>query len=542
LLRQLATQQPNGYPLGEVDYDNSPGYSALANFLDDFSGSSGRIRKTLGASIFHPNVFRHSYFFQDTWKTMPSLTLTLGLRYENFGQVANALRYPAFTGFDPDLFFKPNHVNTDDKDFGPAFGLAWSPSSSSGLLGKIFGDRKLVWRGGYQIGYQPLFTQALSLDLAGSTPNAIFIDRTSSISGRGDPNWSAQLPASTPRPPSLMDTQYGTLERNFRNPYTERWSFGFQRQLPGRTLLDVSYVGAEGHKLTTRADMNPQQPGSLVGLHPDFGPRTVRTSQGNSAYNSLQARLARRFARGFQATASYTWSKSLDSTSEGINQIDTQFVTNQLTSMPVAQGGLKLDRGPSDFDRGQRLALSYIWEIPGLSKGLWKHVMGGWSIAGIATFQSGTPYTVVNGFDRNGDSWPGDRPDIGNPNAPRASRAVLWQPCATGYRNPDTNACVNPADAYWVEGTGFPNASTAGRNTLFTNGTNNFDLSLFKTFTIRERRRLEFRWEALNALNHPQFVQVPQRNVVNTLPGRFLNRDFTDSGIRSMWVQVKLVF
>jgi hypothetical protein len=216
LLRQLATQRPLSYPLGEVDYNNSPGYSALANFLDDFSGSSGRIRKTLSTSIFYPNVFRHSYFFEDTWKTTPSLTLTLGLRYETLGQVANALRYPAFTGFDPNLFFKPNQVNPDNKDFGPAFGLAWSPLFSSGLLGRLFGNHKLVWRGGYQIGYEPLYTQALSLDLAASTPNAIMIDQRGAATGRGDPNWSAQLPASTPRPPNLTDTQYGTFEKDFR--------------------------------------------------------------------------------------------------------------------------------------------------------------------------------------------------------------------------------------------------------------------------------------------------------------------------------------
>src|SRR5262249_14542131 len=290
-------------------------------------------------------------------------------------------------------------------------------------------------------------------------------------------------------------------------------------------------------KLTTRADMNPMQP-SGVRLHPEFGPRTVRTSQGNSAYHSLQTRVDRRFTRGLQLTASYTWSKSLDSTSEGIGQVETQYTNNNLTSMPAAQGGLKLDRGPSDFDRGQRLVLSYLWEIPAPSRPFWKHVAGGWSIAGITTFQSGTPYTVQNGFDRNGDGWPSDRPDIGNPQAPRNSRAVLSLPCATGYQNPDTLDCINPSAARWVEGTGSPNASTSGRNTLFTNGTNNFDLTLFKSFAIRERRRLEFRWEAMNAFNHPQFVQVPQRNVVNTLAGQFLNRDLTDSGIRSMWVQM----
>src|SRR5262249_8770917 len=151
--------------LGEYTYTGGTGYSAFANFLDDFSGPSGRIRRTIGGD-FHPNQFRQSYFLQDTWKTTPALTLTLGLRYENFGQPVNALRYPAFTGFDPNRFFQPNRVNRDDKDFGPAFGLAWSPSFSSGWLGRLFGDRKTVWRGGYQISYQSLFTQIISLDLA----------------------------------------------------------------------------------------------------------------------------------------------------------------------------------------------------------------------------------------------------------------------------------------------------------------------------------------------------------------------------------------
>ena len=73
-------------------------------------------------------------------------------------------------------------------------------------------------------------------------------------------------------------------------------------------------------------------------------------------------------------------------------------------------------------------------------------------------------------------------------------------------------------------------------------GINNFDVSLSKSFQIAEKRRLEFRWEALNALNHPQFTQIPEHDVTGSTPGRFLDRDFTNSGIRSMWVQLKLVF
>jgi hypothetical protein len=211
-------------------------------------------------------------------------------------------------------------------------------------------------------------------------------------------------------------------------------------------------------------------------------------------------------------------------------------------SVPVSLGGLKLDRGVSDFDRPQRLTVAYLWAVPGPRSGFWKYTLNGWSIAGITTFQSGTPFTVANGSNRNGFGTKADRPDIGNSTAPIYSRAIIFPQCSTGYKNPDTGSCVNPGDVHWVQGTGSPNASTVGRNTLRTGGTNNFDLNLTKSIPFGETRRLEFRWEALNAFNHPQFVQVPPMSVTGTPVGQFLNRDFTNSGIRSMWVQAKLVF
>jgi hypothetical protein len=212
------------------------------------------------------------------------------------------------------------------------------------------------------------------------------------------------------------------------------------------------------------------------------------------------------------------------------------------TSVPVMQGGLKLDRGLSDFDRPQRLTLAYLWSIPGPRSGWSKYPFGGWQIAGITTFQSGTPFSVGNGSDRNNDLIPADRPDIGNPNAPLNTRAMISKICATGYQNPDTGSCVSPSDVHWVEGVGFPNAATVGRNTLRAGGANNFDLNLTKSIPLGESRRLELRWEALNAFNHPQYVNVPQTSVSGTPAGHFLNRDYTDGGIRSMWVQAKVVF
>jgi Carboxypeptidase regulatory-like domain len=547
-LRQLATQRGTAYYLGELDYSDAPnsGYSAFANFLDDFSGPSALARKDFGATIFHPDQFRQTYFFQDVWLPAPSMSLTLGLRYENFGQLANALRFPAFAGFNPDDFLKPNRVNTDNNNFGPAFGLAWSPVFRSGWSQKLFGEDKTVWRGGYQISYDAFFTQMLSLQTAQSPPNGLRTDSLGLSTGRGSPNWSAQLPA-TRSDPSPLDDQSGVLEKDLRSPYTERWSFGFQRQLSNKVVIDGSYVGSESHKLTTWDSVNPFQADGQR-LHPDLGLRDIRTSQGNSSYHAMQWRVDRRFARGFLVTASYTWSRNIDSTSDGVGAIGFQNGNGNRPSVPIAQGGLRLDRGPSDFDRSHRLTVLYVWDLPGPSRGFWRQSLGGWSIAGITSFQSGAPFSVLNGTDRNNDGKNlSDRVDIGNPAAPLNSRAILSQRCATGYQNRDTGACVTSADVHWIQGSGQPNANTVGRNTLQTGGIDNFDLTLTKSFRIAEQKRLEFRWEALNALNHPQFTQVPEKSVTSPgpvpgSPSHFLNRDFTDSGARTMWVQLKLVF
>jgi TonB dependent receptor len=539
-LRETVTQAPAASTLGTISFTNAVGYSAFANFLDDFSGPSASVTRVFGATPFHPDQLRQSYFFQDNWKVTPTLTLTLGLRYENSGPPANTLPYPAFAGFDPSQFLVRHEVHRDNLDFGPAFGLAWSPhGDTSHWLGRLFGDGKTVWRGGYQISYDAFYTQLISAGPATSTPNAITTTVTAPNSGRGSPDWFEQLPTMAAAP-HLTDAQIG-LDPNFRNPYTERWSFGFERQLPQSMLLDVSYIGSESHRLINKEDWNPRLL-SGARLYPNYGQVNIYASDGSSSYHALQARVDRRFSGGFQLAASYTWSKDIDSNSDATAGSTQAPAANSLTSVPVSQGGLKLDRGLSDYDRTHRLTIAYIWEIPGPRSGWMRYALGGWSVAGITTFQSGTPFTVGNGSDRNNDGFLEDRPDIGNPNTPLNTRAIIFPKCATGYQNPDTLSCVSPSDVHWVEGTGFPNASTVGRNTVHTGGTNNFDLNLTKAIPLREKQRLELRWEAFNVFNHPQFVQVPQMEVNGTPTGRFLNRASTDSGIRTMWVQAKVVF
>jgi hypothetical protein len=148
------------------------------------------------------------------------------LRYENFGQPANSVPYPAFTGFDPAQFLVRHEVNWDDNNFGPAFGLAWSPTPRDSLLSRLFGNGKTVLRGGYQISYDAFFTQLVSLNLSTNTPNAITTQTNAPPTGRGSPNWFEQLPTIVGAP-SLVDPQNGAIEQDLRSPYTERWSSAF---------------------------------------------------------------------------------------------------------------------------------------------------------------------------------------------------------------------------------------------------------------------------------------------------------------------------
>ena len=549
-LWQLARQRPPFNERGSYTYRNSTNYTGFANFLDDFSGPSGSTNRVFGEPVYYPNLFRHSYFFQDTWRVSPALTMTLGLRYENFGQPANsAFDFPAFAGFDPANFLVPNKVKSDNNNFGPSVGFAWTPSFQSGPFGFLFGERKTVLRGGFQISYDTFFNNLLS-NIAADTPNNISTTFNAPNSGRGTSGFFSRLPV-TARPVAITDQQTAVFDPNIRSPYTERWSLGIQRELPNKLRLDMSYVGTAGHKLFTSSDINPRLPNGLR-LNPDFGIRRIRASEGNSIYHAFQMLVDRRFSQGFQITGAYTFSRAIDSSSE-------VFATNSTpanTSMPTLQGGLALDRALADHHRAHRFTVTYLWNLPGPAKGILSLPFGGWTISGITTFQSGAPYSLLNGFDRNNDGLNNDRPDIGNPNAPINTRAVVapttgTDSCATGYRNPDalTLTCVTPNDVRWIEGRGLPNASTIGRNTLTSGRAAIFDVNILKSFRITESKSLEYRLEAFNFFNHPQFTAIPGVNIVETLgpssngqPSRFLNPDYTNSGTRTMRMQLKFIF
>jgi outer membrane receptor protein involved in Fe transport len=521
-LRQLARQLAPGNSRGSLTYGLSTGVTGFANYLDDFSGAAGASAIIFDDPIYRPNLFRQAYFVQDAWKVRENLTINLGVRYENFGQPANIFTYPVVST-DPAQFPNSNRVKQDNNNFGPTVGFAYTPR----FWQAIFGDSKTVIRGGYSITYDTFFNNLLS-NMAAAVPNRISslpLCVGSCVSGpnpRGVPNMSATLPALVPSLPTnpLLSTS-SQFAAEMPNPYTMHTSLGIQRELPWKTILDVSYVGTLSRKGFLNYELNPRNPNAALNgagnrLVTTQGGRNIRASGASANFNSLQVQ-ARRAASAtpvgdLSFTSAYTWSKSLDVVSE-------VFVTNfALASLGSSQrfalSNRKMDYGPSDFDVRHQWVTNAIWDIRGPKDGFLGQVFGGWGLSFIIPVQTGFPVEIGNGFDRDLDGGTADRPDVGNWNADIRSRAyaVPASICATGFQDVNSSNCVTANDVRWIvygafdlgPGVGFlkePDGNTGRRNTFRTPGSILVHMNVSKKFKLSEGVKLEYRTEIFNLAN-----------------------------------------
>ncbi len=602
ILKQRSRQFAPIVERGLLTFRSGGGFTALGNFIDNFAGSGGGTQRDFGSPRYYPFLTRQAYFAQDRWHVTPALTLTLGLRYENFGTAINTLHTAAFTGLfniDPVTltgpFSQPNKVESDNNNFAPTFGLAYSPSYEHGFMRTLFGDRETVFRMGYQLGYDSFFNNIAS-NAATSSPNVVATAIPSVISGaapRGLANVTGALP-TTARPLSPLDSQTLVIQ-NLVNPYYQKWSAGFQRAIQN-FVFDASYVGSKGTKLYMNEDLNPSVPAVANAFNPGIqritpaaftgsktctpntagcfisgrfdnlqGSRLIRTNGGSSIYHSAQLLVTRRFVNGLGITGAYTWSKLIDNASEVFGVADTNLP--QQAAFPSIFGGQALERAVSLFDRPHRLSITYVYALPFMKDqhGFAGHVLGGFEISGVTTFESGVPLTVVNGQDADSIGGNLDRPDF-NPNGQTGVRAVpavataAANPCgvtvgSTFYTNPDAgNACINPANAQYIgllAGTG--RRGNLGRNTLRTRGTNNWNFNVLKRVAVGEGKSFELRAEFYNLFNHPQYGQgsvspfspgstgVPA-NVFTSAAGQFLHPEFSDGGGRVIRYQLKFAF
>ncbi len=614
LLRQMSTQAAPYSPRGLVTYGLSAGFNSFANFMDDFGGNGGSVVRDIGSAVYSPRMSRTAAFFQDRWRATSAVTVSIGLRYEYFGTPFNAIKTPAYTGLfnvDPATrlgpYALPNKIKADYNNFAPNIGLAYSPSYSSGVLGLLLGERKSVLRAGYYIGYDSFFNNITS-NAATSSPNIVSTRIDSSTTGRGTAAFLSMMPttAATLTPLSAQTL----IDPNLVNPYYQRWSAGLQRQLAKKLVVDIAYVGSKGSKLYISEDANPQvRPELRLGTPADYpvctpgsslttqataafpagalcplsgrydnlqGSRLVRTNGGSSIYHAGQIEVKRPFAGNFIVTGSYTYSKLISNGDEIFGSAGKGIANQPQFQTPPVFFGDRLDRAVSLFDRTHRATITYVFQSPFLrnQRGIFGHIVGGWEISGITTFESGVPYTVFNGADADGigGDRASDRPDV-NPNGKRGVRAVPvvdTQGSILFYTNPDdNNVQIDPSTAYFIGNPVYdpsktgsvPRVGTLGRNTERTPGLRSFDLAFMKRSRISESRSIEFRVETYNIFNHPQYGQgsvspfAPTGNpgganfiaaTVNsaTTAGRFLkpNTIGSDGGGRVIRYQIKLFF
>jgi hypothetical protein len=322
-------------------------------------------------------------------------------------------------------------------------------------------------------------------------------------------------------------------------PYVQQWNVNIQREIMKDTVMTVAYVGSKGSHLSLQRDINQLYPitaaqnpypagqamqgpttgnpgdcsnGTVNGVAPTgaaanqfavacggipdfyrpyqgYGSITSLEPQANSIYNALQASAHRHVGR-LSLDLSYTWSHSLDDSSD---RYDGNFVNAY---------DLALTRASSNFDQRQILNVGYVYDLPFFTNpGLSHTLFGGWEISGITTFQTGTPFSVVDGLYNagvgNGTGIGSYLDQIGNPNAvPNVT------PSPAGVYGP---LLFNPAAYAAPQGLSF---GTVGRNSLSNPNRTNFDMGLFKRFAFNEARALEFRAEGYNVFNHTQWNGV----------------------------------
>jgi hypothetical protein len=493
---------------GVLTFAGGGGFNAFGNFVDQFSGrGQGGAAIQFGSPVIVPNAFYQNYFVEDAWRVKPNLTLTLGLRYENYGTPFNAIPFPAFAGFDEPVETVARQQR-DNNNFAPRFSFAYSPQ----FWKSFFGESKTVIRGGFAVNYDFFFNNILA-NTAATVPNVFGVTNFgASLPANTDPRGignfgTGSLPTTgTPDPFATINT----IPTNLVNPQTYVYNFGIQRELPFKFIGDVAYVGSRGTRLFINEQLNPGIGGfdTLTRLFPNRGSVVSRTNGGDSSYNSLQARLDRGFTNGLLLRFAYTFSKAIDDVNSEV------FVTTGGASVGSDPFDRSKDRSVASFDVPHRFVATFIYDLPSLGRsGLVHNVFGGYSIAGTYRLQSGNVETpFVGGIDLNGDgSAFNDRPVLSNPNAPANSvgfsDAISGVTSPTGFADVNGNP-VNAADVRFLVSESL-RTGLAGRNILRGPKQNRLDLSLTKSidlgFTRLENDHFEIRFDYFNALNTPQF-------------------------------------
>lgn len=477
-------------------------------------------------------------YAQDEWRIRPNLTLTYGLRYgvnTPYTDIRNRMnawapgrqsrvRTDAPIGllFPGDPGVPDGIAEVDYREFMPRVGFGWDP----------FGHATTTIRGGYGIFYDG-YTNGVGGPLQAAV-SALPWTQAFQLPGPGL-NFADPYNGSTPpfanqtfvRPATIL-----TVESGMQPPYSQQWNFSIEHVFAARYTFDLRYVGNKGTHLPRFIEANPAiyGPGATADNADQRRPyadcsaalgtcafSSVGLIAGNnsSTYHGFQAAFSRQFANGLSFLASYWWSKSLDySSSLNLSGSAPTLVAgeNDLAQNPF---DLRAEHGPSLFDAKHRFVFSGIYALPRWTQSRIAGILvNGWQINTIATFATGTPFTV---YDSNNAPMQGQAPEI------------------TGFYSSRPNVLSDPNKGphtpnQWVSAAAFESLTqqdnpgqfgNEGRNALRGPGYANVDFSLFKNFAFTESTRLQFRAEAFNSFNHANFA-LPENDLNSPAFGQIL--------------------
>ena len=479
------------------------------------TGFSARTTEVLDRSTYY-----NAAFVQDDWNVHPDLTLNLGLRWETdtpikdysnrmngFDQrqinpVSGTPGVVKFMGMDG---FRTTPYGTDWNNFGPRIGFAWKP----------FGSSKTVIRGGWGAFFAHPF------DAGAPTSASLGFELSAAINSPDNGvtipfRLKEGVPGYSPTKPAL-DDGYGAVkvgtnpktavtfyEENRRTGYSMQHNLTIQRDLFAGWMVEAGYLANLSRKLaSSNLGMNQVRPEILTAAStqkdrpfPQFSNVTiVLPTLGITNYHALLTKVEKRFSQGFNFLGTYTWSKNLNNTNEGGSVLGAE------GSVYSNYYNRRADYGYSENDIPRRLTLSGVWELPlgtgkkFLSGSPARYFLGGWSLGGIFTAQSGPPFTVTTQVNSVYSAVGALRANVsGNPNLPNDQRILgRWF---------DTSVFSQPAAATF---------GNQGVNMLRSDGTLNMDVSFQRAFSLPgEGRKLQFRGEMFNLANHADFG-VPGR-------------------------------
>ena len=461
------------------------GYEQLDLFLTVSDAANGRLLQSITQANQKPTfLFRNlGVYAQDTWRILPRLTMTYGLRWDvDFvpGTLSGP-NLPAVDGFNlsdlSNLALAPSGRSPYETTYGnvaPRIGLAYAVTQSPNWQTVVRGGFGTFYdlasaQFGSQIGTNHYPYGSLAIHSGGTFP----LDAA-----------TAAPPPIAPPTAANRGTLYG-YDPHLELPYTLEWNVAVEQGLGKAQTISASYVGASGRRqLQTFGVLSPNA---------NLSAARLITNTGSSRYDALQLRFQRRLSRGLQTLASYTLAHSMDRSSAGSNAV----ASNVFTPSTVAGS----NRGPSDFDirNAFSAALTYDVPTPHLSP-FAKAILGGWSTENILQARSAPPVDVsVVRFSQFSGGFSGDvRPDVVSGEA-----LYLYGPQYPGGKAFNAAAFVAPPTDLATRQPA--RQGTLGRNALRGFGTAQWDFSVHRDFPIRESLKLQFRAELFNVLNHPNF-------------------------------------